>query len=222
MSERGTRGGNFESFESWKARQERPPQNLRDEVERMYVEAPAELEREILGKILEMLDAKERARKLAAYIATADPKDITTYYPEKKLGILLVCDTTSPKTYRIGETVIERGDRILQVHIPPRLTLDNQNNPLLTDLTESLQLTSDYIKHQGLNPKYVTGCTYEPIVRVAERRYGFNAVRVDIPTEWSERVRSVFYRYIDPQREPVIGFLYAAIADFQDRFPPRV
>jgi len=222
MPERGPRGADFESFESWRARQERPPQNLREEVERMYLEAPTELGREILGKILEMLDAKERAKKLAAYIATADPKDITTYHQYKKLGILLVCDITSPKAYRIGEAVIKRGDRILQLHIPPKLTPANEKNPLLTDLTESLQLTSDYIKHQGLNPKYVTGCTYEPMVRIAERRYGFSSIRVDIPTEWSERVRSVFHRYIDPQRSPVIGFIYATTAEFQSKFPPRV
>lgn len=221
MSERGPRGGGFESYGSWRERQERPPQNLKEEVERMYLEAPTELGREILGKILGMLNAKDRAKQLAAYVATADPKDITTYFPEKKLGILLVCDTTSPKTYRAGDTVIERGDKIMQVHIPPR-TPAGQNNPLLTVLTESLQLTSDYIASQGLNPKFVTGCTYEPLVRIAERRYGFDAVRVNIPAEWSERVERVFRRYIDPSREPVVGFIYATTQEFQGRFPPRV
>ncbi|MCL5438977.1 MAG: hypothetical protein M1268_03235 [Patescibacteria group bacterium] len=221
MSERGPRGGGFESYSSWRERQERPPQNLREEVERMYMEVPTELGREILGKILEMMSAKDRAKKLAAYVATADPKDITTYFPEKKLGILLVCDATSPKTYHVGDTVIERGDRILQVHIPPRLAPAGQNNPLLADLTESLQLTSDYIKYQGLRPKYITGCTYEPLVRIAERRYGFGAVRVNIPTEWSERVERVFHRYVDPDRKPVIGFIYATTKEFQARFPAR-
>lgn len=186
------------------------------------MEAPTELGREIAGKILEMLDAKDRAKKLAAYIATADPKDITTYFPEKKLGILLACDTTSPKTYRIGDTVIEQGDHIMQLHIPPRLVPAGQNNPLLADLTESLQLTSDYMQYQGLNPKFVSGCTYEPLVRIAEKRYGFNAVRVNIPSEWSERVRNVFHRYIDPNREPVIGFIFTTKAQFQGKFPPNV
>lgn len=222
MSERGPRGGGFESYSSRRERQERLPQNLREEVEHMYLEAPTELGKEILGKILEMMNAKDRARQLAAYVATADPKDITTYFPEKKLGILLVCNTISHKTYRIGDTVIESGDRIMQVHIPPRLAPAGQNNPLLADLTESLQLTSDYIAYQGLQPKFVTGCTYEPLVRIAERRYGFDAVRVNIPTEWSERVERIFHRYVDPSREPVVGFIYTTAQDFQGRFPPRV
>ena len=146
----------------------------------------------------------------------------STYFAQKKLGILLVCDTISPKTYRIGDTVIESGDQILQLHIPPRLAPTGQNNPLLADLTESLQLTSDYMQYQELEPKFVTGCTYEPLLRIVERRYGFKAYRVNIPAEWSERVRDVFHRYIDSGREPVIGFLYATSAKFQERFPPRV
>ena len=222
MSERGSSGGSLGSFESRRSRQERTPQSLREEVERMYREAPTELGREIAGKILEMLNAKDRAKRLATYIATADPKDITTYFAQKKLGILLVCDTISPKTYRIGDTVIESGDQILQLHIPPRLAPTGQNNPLLADLTESLQLTSDYMQYQELEPKFVTGCTYEPLLRIVERRYGFKAYRVNIPAEWSERVRDVFHRYIDSGREPVIGFLYATSAKFQERFPPRV
>lgn len=220
--ERGPRGGNYESFESWRARQERPPETLKGEIEQMYAEAPTEMGREILGKILEMMNAKERAQKLASYIATADPKDITTYYPEKKLGIVLACDTTSPKDYQIGDTSIERGDKLLQLHIPPRLAPAGEANPLLTDLTESMQLTSDYIRYQGLRPKFVTGCTYEPLVKVAERRYGFDAVRVNIPDEWSERVRRVFHRYVDSAREPEIGFIYATTEEFQEKFPPRV
>lgn len=222
MPERGPRGGGFESYSSWREKQERPPQNLREEVERMSFEASTEAGREILRKILEMMYAKDRANQLSAYVVTADPKDITTYFPEKKLGILLVCDTTSPKTYHIGDTVIERGDRIMQLHIPPRLAPAGKNNPLLADLTESLQLTSDYIAYQGLQSKFVTGCTYEPLVSLAEKRYGFDAARVNIPTEWSERVERVFNRYVDPIREPVIGFIYTPIAEFQDRFPPRV
>lgn len=220
--ERGPRAGGFESYSSLRVRQERPPQTLKEEIERMYAEAPTELGREILSKILEMMYAKERAQKLAAYIATADPKDITTYYPEKKLGIVLACDTTSPRDYQIGETIIKRGDRLLQLHTPPRLVPTNQKNPLLADLTKSMQLTSDYIQYQGLRPKFVTGCTYEPLVKLAERRYGFNAVRVNVPDEWADRVRTVFHRYVDPSREPEIGFIYATTAEFQGRFPPRV
>lgn len=212
--------GSGESFEDWKERQERPPRNLREEVELLYTEAPTELGREILGKILGMLDAKERAKSLAHYIVTANPKDITTYRPEKKLGILLVCDTVAHKTYRVGDTVIEKGDCLLQLHIPPRLIPADQNNSLLSDLTESLQLVSDYLQYQNLKPKFITGCTYEPLVRIAERRYGFNAIRIDIPTEWAERVEKVFHRYIDPNRTPVIGFIYATKEEFQRKLPP--
>lgn len=220
MSEREP-GGNLESYASRRERQERAPQNLREEIERLYLEAPTELAREILEKMLAMVDAKERAKKLASYIVTADPRDISTYYPEKKLGILLACDTRSPKTYRIGNDVIEVGDPLIQLHIPPRLVPANQHNPVLRDLSESLQLVSDYITFHGLSPKYVTACTYEPIIRLAERRYGLSAVRVHIPAEWSERVERVFHRYIDPDREPVVGFLYATTQQFQQRFPPR-
>ena len=215
-----TGGGSFESYSSWQRRQERPPQNLREEVERMYLEAPTELGKEILGKILEMLDAKERFKKLAAYIAAADPKDIKSYYPQKKLGILLVCDTASPFDYKAGKTLIEKGDRIIQLHLPPR-NKDQKNNGLLPDLKESFKLTAQYIKYNNLNPKFITGCSYEPLIKLTERRFGFNAVRVNIPEDWAERIKKVFNRYVDGTKEPEIGFIYQTKENFLSRFLPR-
>ena len=220
MGERGP-GGHFESYSSFQARQERPPQTLKEEVEKMYLEAPTELGREIMGKILEMMNAKERAKQLASYVATADPKDITTYYPEKKLGIVLACDTVSSQTYREGDTVIQRGDRLLQLHLPPRASASSPRS-LLRDVSESLQLTSDYINYHQLSPKFITGCTYEPLVSVIEKRYGFKAARVGIPVEWRDRVERVFHRYVDPNLEPKIGFVWSTLRDFQDRIPPSV
>ncbi len=220
MSEKGP-GGHFEDYSSWRERQERPPQTLKEEIERMYLEAPTELGREILGKILEMMNAKGRAQKLAKYIATADPKDVTTYHPEKKLGIILVCDTASSQTYRSGDTVINRGDRILQLHVPPRTETASQGS-LLRDISESLQLTSDYIQFHGLKPKYITGCTYEPLVSVMHKRHGFNVAMIHIPNEWADRVASVFHRYIDQNTDPEIGFVWSTKRAFQNRFAPRV
>jgi hypothetical protein len=80
--EKGPRG--LESYQQWRTRQEKPPQTLPEEIERMYIEAPTELARKVLEKLLMMMDAKERANQLAHYIATADPKDITTYHAYKK------------------------------------------------------------------------------------------------------------------------------------------
>lgn len=220
MGERGP-SGHFESYGSWMARNERPPQTLKEEIESLYLEAPTELGREILGKILEMMNAKERAQQLATYMITADPKDISTYYPEKKLGIVLACDTVSSHTYRSGDTVIQRGDRVLQLHLPPRTKASSQGS-LLGDISESLQLVSDYIQRHGLKPEFITGCTYEPLVSVVERRYGFSAARVNIPAEWVDRVTDVFHRYIDPNTDPKIGFIWSTTGDFQNKFPPKV
>lgn len=166
MSERCPGGGGFGSYGSWRERRERPPRNLREEVERMYAEAPNSLAREVLGMILEKLNAKKMREDLARYIVTADPKDITQRRSMKKLGIFLVHDTFSSHTHEVGDTIIKQGDRVLQIHIPPRGKPGDKNNPLLRDIRESLQLTSDYIKFHGLKPRFITGCSYEPLVSV--------------------------------------------------------
>lgn len=209
------------SFPSFERHAERVTQTLTEELERLYSLAETETQREFARKILEMMDAKERARAMARYIATADPKDISTYQAQKKLGILLVCDAISTQDYNLGGVVIRRGDRLLQLHIPPRDEQPESPRQLLADLSESMQLTSDYIKFHGLKPRFITGCTYEPLVTLAERRHGFGATRINIPYEWSDRVRDVFHRYVDPTVEPEIGFIYQSAQDFQERFPPR-
>lgn len=219
MSERGPRFSG-PSYGEWRRSQERPSQNIKEELERMYLEASTELAREVIGKLLFMMDAKDRAKNMAQYIVSADPRDITTYLPEKKLGIFLVCDTRSPKTYRVGDRIINQGDQIIQIHIPPRTQPTDKTN-LLTDIKDSLQLTSDYIAEHDLHPTYITGCTYEPLVSVMERRYGLKAYRVNIPVEWRERVASVFQRFVDPTVEPSIAFLCTSLEDFQQRFVPQ-
>lgn len=217
--EPGSGGG---SSEYRVMRFEKPPQNLHDEIEQLYPYAQTELVRQILEKILSMLDAKERAKRLAQYIATANPRDITTYFPDKYLGIILACDTTSPDTYYLNNTVIHRGDRLIQLHIPPRLTHSNHANPILADLPESIQLVSDYIRYHHLRPDYITGCTYEPLVTIAQRRYGFHTVRVGIPDEWADRISYIFHRFIDSDKDPKIGFIYQTGQEFKVKFPSRI
>lgn len=213
--------GSDNDWGEFRERTERPPVSLKGEIERMWMDAQDELAREILYKMLLMMDAKDRARRMADYIATADPTDIKTYMREKKLGIMLVCDTYAKQDYKLGPVSIKEGDSLIQLHIPPRTNETKASNPLLADLSESMQLVSDYIDYHGLEPRFLTGCTYQPLVRLAERRYGFNVVNVDVPQEWSEKVRDVFHRFVDPSREPEIGFIYTSLESFQKRFPPR-
>lgn len=54
-----------------------------------------------------------------------------------------------------------------------------------------------------------------------ERKHGFEAVRVEVPEEMSDRARRVFHHYIDSSREPQIGFFFTSFAKFQKQFPPR-
>lgn len=216
--------GSCESYGRRREGREYSQAGFRQELEQMYAEAPDELSREVIEKLFMMMADKEHAQALARYITTADPSDIDTYYAQKKLGTLLICDTTSPKDYKFGDVRIRQGDRLLQIHIPPRQqdgASGFSTGSLQGDIERSLQLTSDYVARHGLQPTMITGCTYDPIVRLMERRFGLNAVRLEIPEEWAGRVRDVFHRFIDPNVEPSIGFLYTPLQDFQGRFPPR-
>lgn len=220
MSERGP---SFPSFEGGSGAEfQRGTKNLTEEVEHIYKFARTESQREFARKILEMMYAKERAKAMVRYITTADPKDISTYLDIKKIGILLVHDTVSSQDYDLGKVKIKKGDRIIQLHIPPRNEPAESSGRLLADLTESMQLTADYIRLHGLSPEFITGCTYDPLVSVAERRYGFQAERLNIPDEMASRVEAVFRRHVDPEVKPNIGFIYTSAEAFQNRFPQKV
>src|SRR3989344_624732 len=216
MSERGP---SFPSFERGFSSER--PRTLTEEVERAYAVAETESQREFARKILEMMYAKDRARAMAQYIATADPKDISTYRALKKIGILLIHDTVSSQDYELGSVRIRKGDSLLQLHIPPRGEQPDSPRQLLSDLTQSMQMTSDYIRLHGLKPRFVTGCAYEPLVSIAEKRHGFKAVRINIPQEWSTRVADIFHRHVDPNAEPKIGFIYSSTEAFMQKYPPR-
>ncbi len=134
---------------------ERPARNLREEIERMIDSAETEAQRELAEKLLFILSAKDRAQSMAHYIATADPKDIATYRSEKKLGIFLVCDVRAPRTHRIGDIVVNQGDSLLQLHVPPKQV----KTVKFGDLADSFHLLSEYIDLHQLNPVLIYGVT---------------------------------------------------------------
>jgi hypothetical protein len=213
--------GEMPSYDDWRAKQESPKlphEAIRDELVELSQESLDPLTREVVEKLILMMDAKDRAYNLAQYIATADPKDITTYYKDKKLGIFLVCDTVAKISYQVGDQEIKAGDRLLEIHIPPIPKREYEAFTLLQEIKESFQLTSEYIAYHQLTPRYIYGCTYDPLVSLLEKRGGFKAVRFNIPEEIEQPVRRVFRHYVDPVREPKIGFIYLQLEDFQQSF----
>ena len=182
---------------------------LRDELIRRFEEG---------GQQILSTNFVDLAREEREYLTTADPKDIATYRTVKKLGILLVVDKNFSKQLSVGNMAINENDRALELHIPPKIGTKINS---LKDITESLQLVSDYISLHGLKPKYVYGCTYEPIVATAEKRYGFKTIRTGISPAITGNVLREFHEHADPNREPVIGFIYSTLTEFKKRFPPR-
>lgn len=197
--------------------------SFKEALQHMLTEATDWQSRELLELLLFKIEDKERAVRMATDFATADPTDVKTFRQYKKLGILLACYTPAQQDYSYGDVKIKRGDKLMQIHLPPRQSDDKFGTGSITaDIAESLQLTSDYIAQHGLTPTMITGVSYDPIVRIMERRFGLQAVRINIPDDWSNRVREVFHRFVDPNEEPSIGLMYSGLDDFQGRFPPRI
>ena len=125
------------------------------------------LSQEIAAKILTKLEIKDRVDSM---IAHADDVDIYEEY--KKLGIFVVRDAEATFDYEDKDTglSLRKGDRYLDLHLPPV----PEHLRSREALNNSLDLVRQYIAAHNLQPKYLMGITYERLARLAERQFGFN------------------------------------------------
>ena len=130
------------------------------------------LTHEIAEKILAKAEIKDRVGELATY---AD--DVTVYQELKRLGVFVVRDAISAIDYEDETTgfSIRKGDRYLDLHVPPVPKELRSRQAVET----SLDLITQYIKTHQLNPKYIMGITYERMATLAERQFGFTVAYPD-------------------------------------------
>lgn len=160
--------------------------------------------------------------ELTEYLITADPKDIRTYLEMKRLGILLVSNKKSQSDTTFGNIIIHKGDQLLDLHLLPQLSKGNGGNSFVSELRESLYLTSDYIKFHGLKPKYITGCSNIRLVTLAQKVFGATPVWDNIPEEQAQLVRLQYSHSLNTGKKPKVGLFFTTTESFQNRFPPRI
>lgn len=124
------------------------------------------LTREIAKKILAKAEIKDRVDELFAH---AD--DVAVYQELKRLGVFVVRDAVATFDYddEAPGFSIRNGDSYLDLHVPPV----PQELRSRQAVEGSLDLITQYIEAQQLNPKYLMGITYERMARLAERQFGF-------------------------------------------------
>lgn len=173
------------------------------------------LTREIAYKFAEKLHFKQQ---IEAIQQGAD--DVDSYQKVKKLGLFLVYHHRMEQTIHSAENdfALEEGDEVLDLHLPP--VDKDQRKELLQNATKSFQMIAEYIQQHKLQPKYITGITYEALARLAPR-FGFTVKKIELPENLSEPVQRV-YEQTERGRNglPVgdIEFIYQDTIKFLERF----
>lgn len=167
-------------------------EGMRQAAFEMLDHAEDALSREIAEKLLLKADIKDR---VAAMVAYAD--DVAVRQDLKQLGTLVVRETEAQFDYDDPKSGfnIQRGDRYLELHVPP-VPEESRNS---TAAHRSLELVRQYILAHDLDPKYLMGVSHERLGEIA-KKFGFGVARPDpatLPENVIRGVQRVYQEFTD-------------------------
>jgi len=212
----------------WVAHGPESPYEQREHLEDMLGTAVDELAEELQSspdRLTRMIGEKLRLKLDFKNMITGmfdSVNDPTVYSQLKKFGIFVAYDTRAAFGYEHEEHgfAIERGDSIIDLHIPP-VPRDMRS---LGDVKDSLALLADFIGIHGLEPKYVMGVTYLRMAQLAHRQFGFNLSMPyphELPEEVTNGIKRIHKEYVAKGGEAnfvIPAIIWLKTEDFLDKF----